>query len=214
MAFRKIASCLILAAAAHAAQFPATYKKHAGFLTVDETGVSYAGAKAQNWSWKYQDIQRLTLSPDHVTVLTYEDNRHSPVGDVSYEFTGKIPAAELYDLLKGRLDQRFVAALAEISWPVQFSIAAKHLLRGTFQNRGSQGALSFGADAIAWSTPNTDDSRTWRYLDIASISSSGPFDFTITTLEKTFHFHLKQPLAEAQYNQLWMEIEKKNGRIQ
>jgi hypothetical protein len=147
-------------------------------------------------------------------VLTYEDNRHSPVGDVSYEFTGKIPAAELYDLLKGRLDQRFVAALAEISWPVQFSIAAKHLLRGTFQNRGSQGALSFGADAIAWSTPNTDDSRTWRYLDIASISSSGPFDFTITTLEKTFHFHLKQPLAEAQYNQLWMEIEKKNGRIQ
>jgi len=205
---------LILAAAAHAAQFPATYKKHAGFLTVDETGVSYAGAKAQNWSWKYQDIQRLTLSPDHVTVLTYEDNRHYPVGDVSYEFTGKIPAAELYDLLKGRLDQRFVAALAEISWPVQFSIAAKHLLRGTFQNRGSQGALSFGADAIAWSTPNTDDSRTWRYRDIAGISSSGPFDFTITTLEKTYHFQLKQTLAERRYNELWMEIEKKNGKIQ
>ena len=181
MAFRKIASCLILAAAAHAAQFPVTYKKHTGVLTVDESGVSYAGAKAQNWSWKYQDIQRLTLSPDRVTVLTYEDNRYLPGADRSYEFMGKIPALELYDILKGRLDQRFVAALAETSWPVQFSVPAKHLLRATFQNRGSEGTLSFGADAIVWSTPSKDDSRTWRYQDIATISSSGPFDFTITT---------------------------------
>ncbi|MGD0873110.1 MAG: hypothetical protein ABSB88_26495 [Bryobacteraceae bacterium] len=214
MAFRKIAICLTLAAAAHAAQFPVTYKKHAGVLTVDETGVSYAGAKAQNWSWKYQGIQRLTLSPDHVTVLTYEDSRYFFGADLSYEFTGKIPAVELYDLLKGRLDQRLVAALAETSWPVQYSVPAKHLLRGVFQNRGSQGTLSFGADAIAWSTASTDDSRTWRYRDIATISSSGPFDFTITTLEKTFHFQLKQVLAESQYNELWIEIEKKNGRIQ
>ena len=210
MAFRKIAICLTLAAAAHAAQFTVTYKKHAGLLTVDETGVSYAGPKAQNWSWKYQDIQRLTLSPDRVTVLTYEDSRYLPGVDRSYEFTGKIPALELYDLLKGRLDQRLVAALAETSWPVQFSVPAKHLLRMT----GSEGELSFGADSIVWSTPSTDDSRTWRYQDISTISSSGPFDFSITSLEKTFHFQLKQPLAEAQYNELWMEIEKRNGRIQ
>jgi hypothetical protein len=189
MAFRKIATCLILAAAAHAAQFPVTYKKHAGVLTVDESGVAYAGPKAQNWSWKFQDIQRLTLAPDRITVLTYEDNRYLLGADRSYEFTGHLPAPELYSLLNGRLDQRFVAAVAETT-------------------------LSFGADAIVWSTPSKDDSRTWRYQDIATISSSGPFDFTITTLEKTFHFQLKQPLAEPQYNELWMQIEKKNGRIQ
>ncbi len=210
MAFRKIATCLILAAAAHAAQFPVTYKKHAGVLTVDESGVAYAGPKAQNWSWKFQDIQRLTLAPDRITVLTYEDNRYLLGADRSYEFTGHLPAPELYSLLNGRLDQRFVAAVAETSWPVQFSVPAKHLLRIT----GSAGTLSFGADAIVWSTPSKDDSRTWRYQDIATISSSGPFDFTITTLEKTFHFQLKQPLAEPQYNELWMQIEKKNGRIQ
>ena len=210
MAFRKIASCLILAAAAHAAQFPAAYKKRAGVLTVDESGVSYAGAKAQHWSWKYQDIQRFTLSPDRIKVLTYQDNRYLPGADRAYEFTGKIPALELYDLLKGRLDQRFVAALAETSWPVQFWVPAKHLL----PIAGSQGALLFGADAIAWSTTGKDDSRTWRYQDIAGVSSSGPFDLSITTLEKTFHFQLKQPLAESRYNQLWMEIEKRNGKIQ
>ena len=210
MAFRKIASCLILAAAAHAAQFPAAYKKRAGVLTVDESGVSYAGVKAAHWSWKYQDIQRFTLSPDRIKVLTYQDNRYLPGADRAYEFTGKIPALELYDLLKGRLDQRFVAALAETNWPVQFRVPAKHLL----PIAGSQGALLFGPDAIAWSTTGKDDSRTWRYQDIASIASSGPFDLSITTLEKTFHFQLKQPLAESRYNQLWMEIEKKNGKIQ
>jgi hypothetical protein len=210
MAFRKIASCLILAAAAHAAQFPAAYKKHAGVLTVDETGVSYAGAKAQHWSWRYQDIERLTLSPDRIAVLTYQDNRYRLGGDRGYEFTGKIPALELYDLLKGRLDQRFVAALADTTFPVQWSVPARHLLPIT----GSEGVLSFGADAISWSTTAKDDSRTWRYQDIANIASSGPFDFTITTLEKTFHFQLKQTLAESRYNELWMEIEKKNGKIQ
>jgi hypothetical protein len=210
MAFRKIAGCLILAAAAHAAEFPAMYKKHAGALTVDETGVSYSGAKAHHWSWKYQDIQRFTLSPDRVMILTYRDNRYRLGADRGYEFLGKIPALKLYDLLKGRLDQRFVAALADTSFPVRFSVPAKHLRPIT----GSEGTLLFGADAIAWSTDNRDDSRTWRYRDIAGIASSGPFDLTITTLEKTFHFQLKQPLAESRYDDLWMEIEKKNGKIQ
>ena len=187
------------------------FKRCAGFhKNSDAAPSAYAGPKAQNWSWKFQDIQRLTLAPDRITVLTYEDNRYLLGADRSYEFTGHLPAPELYSLLNGRLDQRFVAAVAETSWPVQFSVPAKHLLRIT----GSAGTLSFGADAIVWSTPSKDDSRTWRYQDIATISSSGPFDFTITTLEKTFHFQLKQPLAEPQYNELWMQIEKKNGRIQ
>jgi hypothetical protein len=108
------------------------------------------------------------------------------------------------------LDQRFVAALADATFPVQWSVPAKHLLPIT----GSEGVLSFGADAVSWSTTAKDDSRTWRYQDIANIGSSGPFDFTITTLEKTFHFQLKQTLAERRYNELWMEIEKKNGKIQ
>jgi hypothetical protein len=33
-------------------------------------------------------------------------------------------------------------------------------------------------------------------------------------LEKQFHFQLKQAINESTYNQLWLEIEKKNGRIQ
>ena len=56
--------------------------------------------------------------------------------------------------------------------------------------------------------------RTWRYKDIQFISSAGPFQLSITTLEKQFDFQLKQGITESNYNQLWLDIERKNGRIQ
>jgi hypothetical protein len=74
--------------------------------------------------------------------------------------------------------------------------------------------LAVAADSIAYTTPRKGESRTWRYQDIDSISSSGKFQLTINTLEKAFNFQLKQPITEARYNELWLQIERKNGRIQ
>ena len=88
---------------------------------------------------------------------------------------------------------------------------------------GTEGALAFGADAIVYSTAAPGESRTWRYSDVDSISSSGPFQLTITTFEralshyghrKGFNFELKQPITEARYNRIWLDIQEKNGRIQ
>ena len=54
----------------------------------------------------------------------------------------------------------------------------------------------------------------WRYDDIQAISSSGPFQLSIDTTEKSFQFQLKQPITESRYNELWLHIERKHGRIQ
>ena len=116
------------------------------------------------------------------------------------------------------MDQRFVAALPEAR-AADLSIPAKHLRR----IRGSEGTLAFGKDFVSYSTPAEGESRRWRFSDIDSISSSGPFQLTVTTFEralahygdrKGFNFQLKQPITEAAYNRLWTEIERKNGRIQ
>jgi len=119
--------------------------------------------------------------------------------------------------LKDRMDQRFVAAVGQPERPATgalglptWSVPAKHLK----PIAGSEGTLSFTAGAIVYSTPATDESRTWRYSDIENIASSGPFQLTITTLEKAFNFQLKQPITEARYNDLWLQIEKTTGRIQ
>ncbi|MGA2771147.1 MAG: hypothetical protein ABSG26_10065 [Bryobacteraceae bacterium] len=215
MAFGKAASCLILAAAlASAAQFAVRHKHLnggcAGAMTVDENGVSFTGAKKHAWSWKYEDIQELALAPDGIRILTYKDSRLRLGKDREYNFTGKIPAEDLYALLRDRMDQRFVAAVGQAPDLPSWSLPVKHLRPIV----GSEGTLAFGAEAIVYSTPARDESRTWRYSDVESIGSSGPFQLTITTLEKGFNFQLKQPITEARYNQLWLQIEKKNGRIQ
>ena len=215
MAFGKTASCLILAATlASATQFTVRHehlrKGCTGAMTVDENGVRFTGAKKHAWSWKYEDIQQLRLAPESIYILTYKDSKLRLGEDRGYNFTGKIPTEELYALLKDRMDQRFVAAVGQVRDLPSWSLPVKHLRPIV----GSEGTLAFGADAIVYSTPAKAESRTWRYSDIESIASSGPFQLTITSLEKGFNFQLKQPITEARYNQLWLQIEKKNGRIQ
>jgi len=215
MAFGKTAGCLILAATlASATQFTVRHEHLrggcAGTMTVDENGVRFTGAKKHAWSWKYEDIQELRLAPESIYILTYKDSKLRLGKDREYNFSGKIPAEELYALLRERMDQRFVAAVGQAIGLPTWSLPVKHLRPIV----GSEGTLAFGAEAIVYSTPAKTESRTWRYSDIESIGSSGPFQLTITTLEKGFNFQLKQPITEARYNQLWLQIEKTNGRIQ
>jgi len=216
MAIGKTAGCLILAGAAwaSAAQFAVRHehwrKGCEGVMTVDENGVSFAGAGRHAWTWKFQDIRELALAARSIHILTYKDSRLGLGAGERYEFSGSIPARDLYALLRERMDQRFVAMLEEDDAPAGLTLPVKH--QGRVQ--GSEGMLAFKGDSIVYSTGSKNQSRTWRYSDIDSISSSGRRQLTITTLEKGFNFQLKQPITEASYNQLWLQIEKKNGRIQ
>ena len=216
MAIGKTAGCLILAGAAWAwaAQFPVRYehlgKPCDGLLTVDEGGVRFEGSNRHAWRWKFTEIQELQLSPASIHILTYKDSRLRLGADREYRFAGKIPATDLYAFLRGHMDQRLVAQMGEVPAGPGLSLPVKHAGR----MMGSEGELVFGGDSVVYATASRGQSRTWRYADIDSISSADRFELTITTLEKSFHFQLKQPITEARYNELWLQIEKKNGRIQ
>jgi hypothetical protein len=194
--------------------------RETGNLTISETGVSFK-SKQHSWSWAYQDIQQLKISAQSVVVLTYEDNKRKLGADREYRFglftpEGLRSAYHFLDILKSRLDQRFVAAFGEPIANPLWEIPAKHLLRFG----GEQGVLQIGSDEIVYQSSKKGESRTWRYLDIQNISSSGPFQLTITTFErakthygdlKGFNFELKQPLGEDRYNDLWMRLNRSKG---
>jgi len=219
MAFGKTAGCLILAGAAmaSAAQFPVRHehwREHCdGVLTVDGEGVAFRGPKKHVWTWKYRDIQQLTLSPDMVSVVTYQDAKLTLGAGRVYRFTGAVPAAELYALLKDRLDQRFVAALDEPATNTPaWSFAVKLL-----GHKSAEGTLTIDSTGAIFSTPAKDASRTWRYRDIDNIGSSGPFRLTITTFEqggREFQFELKEAVTEATYNAIWLQVQQSTGKIQ
>jgi len=211
MAFGKAAAVgLILTFSITAAQFPVRHehlrKGCHGLMTVDDAGIRFTGESGHQWMWRYDDIQRLTLLPDGLRILTYQDRKLRLGADVELRFSGKLPAEELYRHWSAKLDQRLIA---EQSFGLEGeTLAAKRW--GAIQ--GHEGTLIFGQDAIAWAAPK--ENRRRRYLDIINISSSSPFQLTLTTFEKQFDFQLKQPLSEDRYNRIWLDLERKNGRLQ
>ena len=185
-----------------------------GRLTFEEGGKH----KTHSRQWRFDDIQQLTLSPVAVRILTYEDSHLKFGHDREFVFD-RLPedlAAKLYPVFSRRLDQRFVAAVADNQVGALWEVPVK-LVRLT---GASQGAIVVGADHIIYRTESPEQSRTWRIKDIDMVSSSGPFDLTITTFElagsnyaghKDFHFALKRPLAEAEYDGLWQRVNQAKG---
>jgi hypothetical protein len=195
----------------------------AGTLVITERGVSFQELTKKKqvkhaFDLSYQDIQELKLSDDRLALVTYKDRKWLLGLDKEYDFTlaPGLSFHEAYALLKDRLDQRFVAAVADEQVQPLWEIPVKLLGRVT----GSEGVLQVGPDRIVYNTSGKQQSRTWRYRDIENISTSGPFQLTLTTYErartnygnlKGFNFQLKQALDEKQFNLLWRRLNQDRG---
>lgn len=194
-------------------------KSGAGTLRIDESGIAFAESSKNGHSreWKFDDIQQLTLSKKTLRVLSYEDSRWKAGRDREWVFTlPKDTSTQIYSRLHDRLDQRFIAAMPEPGFVALYELPAK-LTNGI---AGSEGVLAVGRQAIVYSTKEGTDSRTWRLKDIDTVASSGPFDLTITTLERAgllrggptdFHFQLKRPLSDERYQALWRTLHRAKG---
>lgn len=210
-------------------------KDHPGRVTIDGEGVHYEQVltakqrakaakgkktpKLESARWDYQDIQQLWLSPEKLVIVTYKDRKWVLGVDKEFEFylTGKDqPVTAAYERLKGKLDERFVAALAEPVTAVEWEIPVK--LLGTIQ--GSEGVLQVSEDRIVYKTVRKGHSRTWRLTDIDNLSTAGPFQLTLTTYEravthygslKGFNFQLKRKLDARRFETLWRRLNRGKG---
>lgn len=211
-----------------------TLKDHPGRVTLDERGLQYMQIptgkqqstiargkklKLESERWEYQDIQQLWVSPERLVIVTYKDRKWFLGMDKEFEFhlagEGQSFAA-VYEFLKGKLDRRFIAALADPRIDATWEIPAK--LLGTLQ--GSEGVLLIGTDWIVYKTEKKESSRTWRLEDIENVSTSGPFQLTLTSYErakthygsmKGFNFQLKQKLDEKRFDLLWKRLSHNKG---
>ena len=152
-------------------------------------------------------------------IVTYRDRKWFLGVDKEFEFflTGKNQSiASTYQFLKDKLDQRFVAAVADPKTLAAWELPVK--LLGTIQ--GSEGVLRVGEDRIVYTTEKKGQSRTWRLEDIENVSTSGPFQLTLTTYEravthygsmKFFNFQLKQKLDAKRVDLLWKRLNRDKG---
>ena len=111
--------------------------------------------------------------------------------------------------------RRIVAAVPDGQLTALWRIRAK-LLEGW---GGSEGMVLVGEDSVVYSSQERNASRTWRLSQIVNVSTSGPFDLTITAFEqdrfrsgsrRDFRFELKTALPEHQYQALWRRLNEPN----
>ncbi len=199
-------------------------KDSQGVLAVSETGVSFHETSAKRkkklfaHEWSYQDIQQLFVDQHDLKLLTYEDVRWRLGADREFHF--KLSSTEVfkqvYELLKNRLDQRFVAAIAEPNLQPLWTIPVKRL--GRIQ--GSEGELIVAGDRVVYKTTRPGDSRTWRLEDIENVSSSSAYELVLTTNERArwhygsmngVNFRLKQKLDPKRVDDLWLLLQRSQG---
>jgi hypothetical protein len=183
-----------------------------GTLRMNENSISFEerGKQAKHSrQWKYDDIQELVLGAETLRIVTYEDPRWDLGRDRVWTFD-RLPAAlakDWYPILSKSLDRRFVAALADERVEAEWQIPVK-LVHG---RSGSQGAILAGADRVVYKSGQPGESRTWRIGDIENVSSSDPFDLTITTHEREFRFQLKQALPGRRFDEMWRRVNQAKG---
>ena len=189
---RPVVLALALCAAASAQLRPVQVrhihlrKGEAGELQFGESSVKFIETgkrRKHSAEWKYGDIQQLVLRPDGLRIRTYDDVRRQLGRDREYDFDSmaKERVPEIYKYLRTRMDRRFVAAIAEPVDAPLWRVNAK-LLEGL---GGSQGAVVVGENRIVYQSERPGEARTWDISDIDNVSSSGPFDLTFTTFERS-----------------------------
>jgi hypothetical protein len=166
--------------------------------------------------WKYEDIQQLgLLSPKKIVLLTYEDRKIEFGKDRSFNFElteGMVPES-LLSFLQERLPKPLVSGIVPTGMPTKFEFPVKH--QHTFG--GCQGTLEISEHYVVYKTSDKAHSRLWRYEDLSSIGSTGPFQLRLSTMERTsgefgseknFIFDLKRRLDPVTYDFIWWKLNR------
>jgi hypothetical protein len=198
-----------------------------GTLTLDDRGVRYETKHAKDArEWAYGDVQQFQVEDGRrLRILTYEDRKWRLGADKAFEFEwqeGGATPEEVYQFLQARVP-RPIAAWLRVGdlGEARFEFPVKHL--GIV--RGTEGRLVFTDRWVVLQSEETEEeksgNRTWRYEDIESISSSGPYELTLTTYEqqkfrygsrRTYRFQLKEALPADRYDSLWRFLNEKKGK--
>ena len=194
-----------------------------GEIRLSDSSVSFhelGNKQKHSREWAYEDIQQLYVAPHVLRILTYEDVAWKLGQDREYTFD-QLPegaAGRILERVRSHMDaRRIVAALPDGQLNALWRIRAK-LLEGW---GGSEGIVLVGHDSVVYSSQERNASRTWSLSQIVNVSTSGPFDLTITVFEqdgsrsghrRDFRFELKTALPEHQYQALWRRLNEPNSQ--
>ncbi len=185
-----------------------------GKLVFSDTRVEFlSDKKGHSHAWNYQDIQQLALAPDRISILTYSRQKPELGTDQAFKFkllSGKVDE-QFQNEIEKKLARPLVSSVVPEKIQAQFVIPVRHRL---FWD-DSQGSLEFGAEYIVYRSDKPKDSWVWRYSQLLSLGTAGPFQLRIGALQKTggeygeeknYVFDLKRQITPDEYDFIWEKI--------
>jgi hypothetical protein len=169
-----------------------------GSLKIGEEGIEFRSLKGRIDKWPFIEVQTFRLSPNALTIQTYQNRHHHFPGMQRYRFDlgQAVPpalAAELSHLIL-RPSQNAVPDPVSVA----IAIPAHHrTLTG-----GTNGTLRLSDDGIEYVTGARGDSRNWRWDDLETLSNPDPFHLLVLGYRDTYSFDLKEPLPRSTFYHL------------
>jgi hypothetical protein len=175
----------------------------AGALRIDSLGVEFVPLKGASNHWTFTEIKDLDLQGHRVVVIGY-DNRgwHRP-------------GTKRFDLeLKKELTPAVAASLAaEMGRPIRNRVPDPDAqaitviaVRQSDHFGGSNGLLRVRQQGIDYVTAQQGQSRSWRWVDLQTLSNPDPYRLFVFGYRDTYAFDLKQTLSRELVNRLSDEI--------
>jgi hypothetical protein len=187
-----------------------------GDLAFTESTVEYKTDKSKHARiWKYEDIQQIEIVPGRISILTYEDRKVELGRDRAFRF--KLLSGQLTEAFRKEMESRLARPLVSSVVPemshARYTIPVRH--RRFLGD--SQGVLELADDYIVYRAQKAEDSRVWRYDELLSVGSTGPFQLRLGAVQKTggefgdekhYVFDLKRRLKSEEYDFLWNKINR------
>jgi hypothetical protein len=168
-----------------------------GTLAVDASGVTFRSGNGREQKWPLTDIRTAFVAPHRMVIETYENRSLHRPGERRYEFdlAQAMPAAVAAGLAAD-LARPLQNSVPDSEAPAIATIPAHHrALAG-----GTNGVLRFRQDGIDYVTSSKEDSRSWRWTDLETLSSPDPYHLFVFGYRDTYTFDLKAPLTRALFD--------------
>jgi hypothetical protein len=174
-----------------------------GTLHVDSRGVEFVPSKGASMRWTSTEIKDLDLERHRIVLIGY-DNRG-----------WHLPGTRRFDLeIKQEITPAVAASLTEkMGRPVQNTIPDPHApaiteiaVRRSEHFGGSNGLLRIRQQGIDYITAQPGQSRSWRWLDLQTLSNPDPYHLFVFGYRDSYAFDLKESLSREVFNHLSDEI--------
>ena len=174
-----------------------------GTLVVEATGVRFRPTKGEARLWPIIEIKTLDLRPRRMLLTGYERRGGLRLGTRRFRFDlGETMPASVSADLAVRVGKPTRNRNPETKAPAFGTIPAHHRTpRG-----GSNGTLRFREDGIDYVTQRENDSRSWRWGDVQTLSNLDAYHMVLSGYLETYSFDLKQPLPRELFDRISDEV--------